>query len=192
MIRDAQLEDLPALLALEQTAFPGDRLSSRQFRRFIKSDNSRTLVLQQDGQLAGYALVLFHHRTHLARLYSLAIAPPLRGQGLAGQLMEACEQEALARGYLTLRLEVREDNRWRPGPVPQARLPPHPPAGPLLRRCRRRHPAGEAPAAGQTHQPAAGALLRSDPALHLRPRQPADGPQRPHPGLCAQPARGGA
>ncbi|GAA4499474.1 GNAT family N-acetyltransferase/peptidase C39 family protein [Pseudaeromonas paramecii] len=110
MIRDAQLEDLPALLALEQTAFPGDRLSSRQFRRFIKSDNSRTLVLQHDGQLAGYALVLFHHRTHLARLYSLAIVPALRGQGLAGHLMEACEQEALARGYLTLRLEVREDN----------------------------------------------------------------------------------
>ncbi len=74
MIRVAVPDDLEALLALELSCFPGDRLSARQFRRFIKSDTSRTLIAEQDGQLLGYALVLFHHRTHLARLYSLAVA----------------------------------------------------------------------------------------------------------------------
>ena len=110
MIRDAVLDDLQPLMALEERCFPGDRLSSRQFRRFIRSDNSRTLILEEEGKLVGYALLLFHHRTHLARLYSLAIHPDCRQRGHARQLMEACEQEALARGYLTLRLEVREDN----------------------------------------------------------------------------------
>ena len=110
MIRDAVLEDLQPLMALEQLSFPGDRLSSRQFRRFIRSDNSRTLIIEEQGQLAGYALLLFHHRTHLARLYSLAIHPQWRQRGLARQLMSACEHEALERGYLTLRLEAREDN----------------------------------------------------------------------------------
>lgn len=110
MIRHAHLNDLDALLALEQASFPGDRLSARQFRRFIKSENSSTLILERDGQLVGYALVLFHHRTHLARLYSLAIAETSRGAGLGKALLLASESEALARGYLTLRLEVRQDN----------------------------------------------------------------------------------
>lgn len=110
MIRAAVLEDLDALIALETSCFPGDRLSVRQFRRFIKSDNSRTLIIEQQGVVQGYALVLFHHRTHLARLYSLAVDASARGQGLGHQLLAACEAEALARGYLTLRLEVRQDN----------------------------------------------------------------------------------
>ena len=110
MIRHAVLDDLDALLALEADSFPGDRLSARQFRRFIKSDNSRTLILEREGQLLGYALVLFHHRTHLARLYSLAVTAAGRGQGLGKQLLVASEAEALERGYLTLRLEVRQDN----------------------------------------------------------------------------------
>ena len=111
MIRAAVLEDLDALMALETRSFQGDRLSARQFRRFIKSDNSRTLILEQQGQLVGYALVLFHHRTHLARPYSLADDEQQRGQGLGHQLLAACEAEALERGYLTLRLEVRQDNQ---------------------------------------------------------------------------------
>ena len=49
MIRAAVLEDLDALIALETSCFPGDRLSVRQFRRFIKSDNSRTLIIEQQG-----------------------------------------------------------------------------------------------------------------------------------------------
>ena len=57
MIRAAVLEDLDALIALETSCFPGDRLSVRQFRRFIKSDNSRTLIIEQRGVVQGYALV---------------------------------------------------------------------------------------------------------------------------------------
>lgn len=110
MIRVAVPDDLEALLALELSCFPGDRLSARQFRRFIKSDTSRTLIAEQDGQLLGYALVLFHHRTHLARLYSLAVAGAQRGQGIGHQLLAACEAAAVELGYLTLRLEVRQDN----------------------------------------------------------------------------------
>ena len=49
MIRVAVPDDLEALLALELSCFPGDRLSARQFRRFIKSDTSRTLIAEQDG-----------------------------------------------------------------------------------------------------------------------------------------------
>ena len=110
MIRLAHLEDLDALLALEASSFPGDRLSPRQLRRFVKSEHSLTLVLEQAGQLQGYALLLFHQRTHLARLYSLAVAPERRSQGLGQRLLQACEAEVLERGYLTLRLEVRQDN----------------------------------------------------------------------------------
>lgn len=111
MIRTAQPDDLPALLALEEQAFPGDRLCARQFRRFMRSDTSHLLVDEQQEQLAGYALLLVHHRTHLARLYSLAVNPQFRQLGIGRSLLQACEHLALEQGYLTLRLEVRQDNQ---------------------------------------------------------------------------------
>src|SRR5690606_14408034 len=60
--------------------------------------------------LLGYALVLFHGRTALARLYSMAVAPEHRGQGLGRVLLEAAEATALDRGAAVLRLEVHPHN----------------------------------------------------------------------------------
>ena len=44
--------------------------------------------------MLGYALVLFHEGTSLARLYSIAIDPRARGIGLGQKLLEAAEQAA--------------------------------------------------------------------------------------------------
>lgn len=77
MIRSAQPDDLPALLALGGAGLSRRSPVARQFRRFMRSDTSHLLVDEQQEQLAGYALLLVHHRTHLARLYSLAVNPHL-------------------------------------------------------------------------------------------------------------------
>ncbi|MFZ1722506.1 MAG: GNAT family N-acetyltransferase, partial [Dokdonella sp.] len=45
-----------------------------------------------------------------ARLYSLAVAAALRGHGIGGVLLDACENDARERGCTHLRLEVRSDN----------------------------------------------------------------------------------
>jgi len=109
--RPANLDDLPALVALEQQAFVEDRISRRQFRWMLKRGHCALILAETDSlPLAGYILVLFHRGTSLGRIYSLAVDDRLRGQGLARRLMEAAEAAALEQDCLALRLEVRTDN----------------------------------------------------------------------------------
>ncbi|MBV7316296.1 GNAT family N-acetyltransferase/peptidase C39 family protein [Shewanella sp. NIFS-20-20] len=109
-IRFATVEDLPALLQLEQQVFVTDLISARQMKRFISASHSLLLVAYADNQLAGYALLLFHRGTQLSRIYSIAISPNFQGRGYAKALLAKVEHEAIDRGYITIRLEVREDN----------------------------------------------------------------------------------
>ncbi|MFZ5609903.1 MAG: GNAT family N-acetyltransferase/peptidase C39 family protein [Pseudomonadota bacterium] len=112
MIRDATLADLAALTALEAASFATDRLSRRRFRYFLTTANARTLVaLDARGAMQGYVLTLFHKGSALARLYSLAVTPAMRGKGMARVLIAAAETAAQARGCVLMRLEVRADNK---------------------------------------------------------------------------------
>jgi ribosomal protein S18 acetylase RimI-like enzyme len=109
-IRPAVLEDLEALLDLENRCFEYDRLSRRSFRHFLASETADCLVAEQEGRLQGYALVLFHRRTALARLYSMAVAPTERNRGLGRALLKAAEAAALDAGTAVMRLEVNPGN----------------------------------------------------------------------------------
>ncbi len=108
--RLAELADLNDLNALEQELFDGDKISPRQMKRFLLSAHSLVYVATHEDKLVGYALLLFHQGTQLSRLYSIAVKPDFRGQKIAQNLIELCEQAALSQGSTTLRLEVREDN----------------------------------------------------------------------------------
>ena len=108
--RLAVIEDLSALLELEQQCFNTDQLNRRSLRWMITRAHGQLWVAERRGKLAGYALVLFHRGTSRARLYSIAIAPHARGNGLAKQLLERVEACALEYGLDWLRLEVRIDN----------------------------------------------------------------------------------
>jgi ribosomal-protein-alanine acetyltransferase len=110
VFRLAVTEDLPALLELEEQCFTTDRLNSRSFQRMINRAHGQLLVARRDGELVGYAVVLFHRGTSLARLYSIAIAVQARGSGLGKQLLERIEACALEHDCAYLRLEVRIDN----------------------------------------------------------------------------------
>jgi len=110
MIRPASLSDLPMLTALEERCFSIDRISRRSFRHLLTRGHAAILLDERDGQLAGYVLVLFRHGVPLARIYSIAIAPGYRGQGIAHGLVQAAEQAALDDGAVEMRLEIREDN----------------------------------------------------------------------------------
>jgi ribosomal-protein-alanine acetyltransferase len=109
-IRKGRMSDLDALLAIEAEAFSGDRLSRRSFQRLLGNDSSSLLVAESQGDILGYALVLFRKASALARLYSVAVraSRPLAGTGRA--LLAAAEEAARSRGAEEMRLEVREDN----------------------------------------------------------------------------------
>lgn len=110
LLRQAIPSDLPQLNQIEDNAFSGDKISPRQMKRFINSPLDCLLVAEIDGILVGYALLLFHRGTRLARLYSLAVSPEFRGRNIAFKLVKQCEQTVVERGFIMLRLEVRNDN----------------------------------------------------------------------------------
>jgi len=110
MIRPARPEDASRLSELEKRCFEIDRLSERSFRHLLKRGKAALLIDEVDGQLRGYSLVLFHQNTSMARLYSLAVAPELRGKGIAATLMAAAEKNALEHGVVSMRLEVHVNN----------------------------------------------------------------------------------
>jgi ribosomal-protein-alanine acetyltransferase len=112
MIRTAQLQDLTALLAIENKSFDIDRLSRRSFRYLLTKANADTLVYEESGQLLGYVMVLFNIGTSLARMYSLAVDPAARGRGIGRQLIMAAESRVLEHDCISMRLEVRRDNNY--------------------------------------------------------------------------------
>lgn len=110
MIRNARLADLDRLDALEQRCFETDRLSRRSFRRMITQAHADLLIHETADAIDGYALVLYHKGTHLARLYSIAVDPDARGRGIGRALLDQAELTALEQGCITMRLEIRSDN----------------------------------------------------------------------------------
>ena len=112
ILRTATSADIPALVRLENQSFPTDRLSSRNFRYMLSKGNAVTVVeTDRDGEIRGYALVLFHRGTPLARLYSIAVSPRWRGKGIGRVLMKAAEEAARDRDAAYMRLEVRADDK---------------------------------------------------------------------------------
>jgi ribosomal protein S18 acetylase RimI-like enzyme len=109
-IRQAERSDIDALVAIEAVAFTGERIPRRGFLRFLSSPTAALLVAERNGEIAGYALVLFRSASSIARLYSIAVAPQHGGRRIGLLLLEAAEEEALSRAASVLRLEVHEAN----------------------------------------------------------------------------------
>lgn len=111
MIRTATIDDLDALVDLEKRSFMGDEISRRSFRYLLTKAHATTLVDEESGRIRGYVMLLFSNVTALARLYSIAVDPNARGKGVGRALVEAAERESIENDCVTIRLEIREDNR---------------------------------------------------------------------------------
>ena len=109
-VRHGEPADLDALMALEQRVFATDQLSRRSMRRLLESRTAMVIVAEQGGSLVGTVVVLFRAGSAVARLYSIAVAPPMSGQGVAAMLLDAADARARARGCKSMRLEVHETN----------------------------------------------------------------------------------
>lgn len=111
ILRTATLDDVDQLVDIEERCFETDRLTRRNFRWMISRANGELIVGEVEHQIIGYVLVLFHKGTSLARIYSIALLENARGKGYARLLLKAGEDAALNHDCVTVRLEVRPDNK---------------------------------------------------------------------------------
>lgn len=108
MIRPATVEDLDALVSLEERCFEGDRLDRASLRWALNRQTALCLVEEQEGRVRGY--VLLRSREGYVRILSLAVDPEARRQGVARALLQDAEQRVRELGGRELVLELREDN----------------------------------------------------------------------------------
>lgn len=108
-LRRALAQDIDGLQLLE-ASFPGDRLRRSALLRFVRSASADVWVAEDDGVVVGDAVVLYRRGFAAARLYSVVVDPARRGRGVGAALLAHAEREAIARGCVAMRLEVRGDN----------------------------------------------------------------------------------
>ncbi|MBL6749813.1 MAG: GNAT family N-acetyltransferase [Nevskia sp.] len=108
-VRRAVHADDGAILTLEEL-FPGDRISMRSLRAFLKSGHAPVWVAELDGAVVGSLIMLTRRDSRAARIYSVVVAPQARGRRLGERLVRAAEAQARRMGLAAMSLEVRADN----------------------------------------------------------------------------------
>lgn len=111
VLREAVPADVPALLALEEACFAGDRIGRRAMADWTRRRERIFLVIEDDAGLCADILVVRAGSWRIARMYSLAVHPRARGRSVARRLIAAAHQAALARGAQEMRLEVHVANQ---------------------------------------------------------------------------------
>lgn len=114
VLRPMRVDDLAALLPLEQELFAGDPpWSEQQFREELAGvpETRWYVVAEVDGALAGYAgLWAPGIAGEPADIQTIAVHPAHRRRGVGTSLMQALITESMARDAGSLLLEVRVDN----------------------------------------------------------------------------------
>lgn len=109
-LRQALLADLPALSALEDASFLCDGVDWRAMAGFLRSGAAVVLLDEDAAGLRGHLILRFHARHRIARVYSIAVAARVQGQGVGRALLAAAENVARSRGSERVRAEVSVDN----------------------------------------------------------------------------------
>ncbi|WP_245606784.1 ribosomal protein S18-alanine N-acetyltransferase [Thiothrix lacustris] len=105
-LRPMTAEDVAAVMALEARAYPFP-WTAAIFLDCLKHGHSGW-VYEQDGQLQGYAMMMFV--LDEMHLLNICIAPECQGQGLGSRFLKTLERIARTAKAETCFLEVRQSN----------------------------------------------------------------------------------
>jgi ribosomal-protein-alanine N-acetyltransferase len=113
-VRPAGKGDLAAAVELESVCFGtgGFSLTKRQLQYLQRRPTALFLVAEQGGTVIGQgvALVRQHRSGHSGRIYSLAVHPDSRGQGVGDALLRSLVDQLASRGVRRVYLEVDQAN----------------------------------------------------------------------------------
>ena len=110
MIRKVKLSDAAAIQRLnaECLGYDFDREATEaQLKRLLENDQHLILVVEEDGQVIGYAHAASYdclYFSSLLNLLALAVAQDFQGQGHGRALMQALREEGKAAGYTGIRI----------------------------------------------------------------------------------------
>lgn len=110
--RPASLDDLDALLALENACYPPNQAYSREEYRYALARAKAVNLLHEDekGAVTGF-IGAFHHRAwRVGHVYTVNVHPSERGRGLGVRLMDACHDALRGLGMTRVVLEVNVEN----------------------------------------------------------------------------------
>ncbi len=106
-VRSGTAADLKAMAAIEKSAAI-DPWSLSQFLESSLLDSNRSLVLEDDSGLLGFAI--YQRVQDEATLLNIAILPARQRQGLGAQLLQSLVERLTRQGVTRLLLEVRRGN----------------------------------------------------------------------------------
>lgn len=106
-------EDFARLYAVEELCFqPPFRFGRRYMRQLVNSSNAATWVAEDEGRMAGFAIVEWARvpAGRTAYIQTIEVAPDDRGQGIASELLRRLEGSARAVGAEAIELHVDAEN----------------------------------------------------------------------------------
>ena len=106
--------DFAQLYAIEETCFaPPLRFSRQYMRQLVNARNAATWIAEEDGRLAGFAIVDWTQEIGgvAAYIQTIEVAPGQRGRGVGGELLRQVESSARVAKSGLIWLHVDAENR---------------------------------------------------------------------------------
>ncbi|MGB7547149.1 MAG: N-acetyltransferase [Terracidiphilus sp.] len=106
-------EDFGALYAIEETCFqPPFRFGRGYMRHLVERPNTATWIAEENGTMAGFAIVEWTRKTGgaIAYIQTIEVTPEQRGGGIGAELLRRVEGSARAADAAVLWLHVDAGN----------------------------------------------------------------------------------
>ena len=106
-------EDFTALYAIEELCFqPPFSFSRRYMRQLVSSPHAATWIAEDDGHMAGFAIVQWAEQAGrvIAYIQTIEVAPEQLRQGIGAELLHRIEGSARAAGAQAIWLHVDATN----------------------------------------------------------------------------------
>jgi [ribosomal protein S18]-alanine N-acetyltransferase len=113
LYRIYQPDDFASLYAVEEVCFqPPYRFSRSYMRQIVTSADAATWMAEEDGTIAGFAVVEWSADSKQATAYiqTIEVLPEFRRMGVAGHLMRRLENSAIKVGARLIWLHVDAEN----------------------------------------------------------------------------------